>query len=238
MKYENKKTGKIATLISEDEKFKTVILQYEDGTTVTVTNPTLKRWWKKVLITDINDVTEITNPDDIDDDTYIEVIKKQRENLVPMPGVEKLAELKNEQNTDTEKELTDDEYAQIGKEIAQQAKQKAEDVKNARAKQKASGERPIDVAHKICKQFNQFNLTTAKNNVGIHVDKKRIIDIWGRSTKIRIYVSEDNAQFKTLDKKLYVVEGFAKGNLNKSIYVESANIEAVLTHLLNTKEAK
>jgi hypothetical protein len=48
MKYENRRNGKVATLISRDDKFKTVMMEYEDGTTQPITEATLKRWWKKV----------------------------------------------------------------------------------------------------------------------------------------------------------------------------------------------
>ena len=46
--YLNKRNGKLATLVSEDSKFKTVLLQYEDGSNTNVSIPTLKRWLKKL----------------------------------------------------------------------------------------------------------------------------------------------------------------------------------------------
>lgn len=46
MKYLNKRNGKVAELIQENEKFKTVLIKYEDDKESTVTISTLKRWWK------------------------------------------------------------------------------------------------------------------------------------------------------------------------------------------------
>lgn len=48
MKYMNKKTGAIAELVQESEKFKTVLLVYEDGNDTQISMSTLKRWWKKL----------------------------------------------------------------------------------------------------------------------------------------------------------------------------------------------
>lgn len=48
MKYKNTRNSRIASLVSEDSKFKTVLLEYEDGSTVSVSQSTFKRWWKKV----------------------------------------------------------------------------------------------------------------------------------------------------------------------------------------------
>lgn len=82
----------------------TVILDYltgpKTGKNICITMSTLKRWWKE---TEIEDTTE-----DIDEtDANLELLaegdsKKQAETvvkeheLVPMPGIEKLEELKNE----------------------------------------------------------------------------------------------------------------------------------------------
>lgn len=48
MKYQHKKNGKIVTLVETREKYKTVLLEFEDGSTQDVTIPTFKRWWKKL----------------------------------------------------------------------------------------------------------------------------------------------------------------------------------------------
>ncbi len=48
MRYINKETKKEATLIEENKRFKTVMLEYEDGQTTIMTTSTLKRLWKEV----------------------------------------------------------------------------------------------------------------------------------------------------------------------------------------------
>ena len=91
-----------AKIIQEDEKFKTVIIEYltgdKAGQNNSITTSTLKRWWK---------VTELS------DDVVEEFTVKEQKTV-----------------TDTESELTDEEYAKIGLEIAEQAKQKSTKNKN------------------------------------------------------------------------------------------------------------
>ena len=66
MKYQSKRNGQVAELVSEDKKYNTVMLEYPDGKTVSVTTSTLKRWWKK-----------------LDEDTNV-----SENHLVQMPGTE------------------------------------------------------------------------------------------------------------------------------------------------------
>ena len=226
MNYINKKNFRIATVISEDTKCKTVMLQFaDDGSVVPITTATLKRWWKPV-----EENTEV---------------KESEETLVPMPGIEKLAELKKEVSKDKDDDTCADgrKYAEIGKEIAEQAKQKAEEAKTANKKNTAKANKPatdspIAIATAFCSKLGKkYRVTTAKNNVGIYVDDVRVVDIWGRKTKIRVYVSGDNKAFKSLSTKLYEKDSTAnKGKLNVSVYIEQSNIETALTQLL--KEEK
>lgn len=58
-----------------------------------------------------------------EDTSEIEDNKVVEHKLVQMPGIEKLEELKKEYSH--EEELSDEEYANIGLEIAEQAKEKA-----------------------------------------------------------------------------------------------------------------
>ena len=48
MKYQNRKNGKVAELVSTNEKFKTVRLRYEDGTERDYTTSTLGKSFKKL----------------------------------------------------------------------------------------------------------------------------------------------------------------------------------------------
>ena len=71
MKYQSKKDENVtATLISENEKYKTVTLKYDsgddEGKTFDVSQSTLKRWWKKVdSVEDDNSAPTENNPLDI-----------------------------------------------------------------------------------------------------------------------------------------------------------------------------
>ena len=116
--------GEVVTVVEVDETRKTCMIEFEDGRTRSLTFSTLKdkRRWTKLS----------------DDDQYVAEIMKQKEDLgiecpsiesveivsedsklVPMPGAEKLAELKDEYAGDGTP------LAEVGKEIAEQAKQKA-----------------------------------------------------------------------------------------------------------------
>lgn len=121
IKFQNKKNGKVAFQISHDDKFKTSILQYEDDSTVSVTDSTLKRWWKKI---------EEEAPSEV--------------KLVPMPGTEDPDWGKKhfvEQDEDTAGDGTP--LAEVGKEIAMQAKEKA---KAATSKKEAAPRKKKEMA--------------------------------------------------------------------------------------------
>lgn len=147
MMYVNKKNGKVATVVSEDEKCKTVILEYEDNSTTCVTTSTLKRWWKKfeaeevVETLDVECENGVTGDEALEqavvdpEDAYVREVMRQKEEL----GIECPSVTSYEVVSDNEKELTDEQYAQIGKEIAEQAKEKAK--KASQKARKASSSR-------------------------------------------------------------------------------------------------
>lgn len=109
------KNGEVAEIIEVDEARKTCMIEFEDGKTKNLSFSTLKdrRRWIKLSDADEYVAEVMEQKEDLGiecpkiDPEEVEVIEDK---LVPMPGAEKLAELK-------------DEYA--GKEIAEQAKQKA-----------------------------------------------------------------------------------------------------------------
>ena len=79
MKYQSKKdTSIIASIEKTEEKYGTVLMKYltgpDTGKTFSITNSTLKRWWKRVedeeentsnnpLLIDINNVNEPYQPE-------------------------------------------------------------------------------------------------------------------------------------------------------------------------------
>lgn len=120
--------------------------------------------------------------------------------LVPMLGIEKLEELKKEYSheedvivdkvvetvVDNESELTDEEYAKIGLEIAEQAKEKARKHKNNK----------VDNSDKL------YELELLLNNLDskyyesvkcykIKAEGKTIAEVYPQKKGIRVYVHKD-----------------------------------------------
>lgn len=112
MKYENRKNGSIGTIVEENEKSKTVILELEDGKTVSISTSTLKRWWKKLP----------------EEEVYTEEVQELAQEC-PEISQEELQEI-NEASEMFAGDGTPLE--EVGKEIAEQAKQKS---KKARKKE-------------------------------------------------------------------------------------------------------
>ena len=109
--YESKRTeGVKVKVIKFEEKFKTVIIEYltgdKTGTSSSITTATLKRWWEEIeVINETDEALELLAGGDS---------KEQAESVI------------------AEKELTDEEYAKIGLEIAEQAKKKTEEHKKSK----------------------------------------------------------------------------------------------------------
>lgn len=109
--YESKRTeGVKVKVIKFEEKFKTVIIEYltgdKTGTSSSITTATLKRWWKEIeVINETDEALELLAGGDS---------KEQAESVI------------------AEKELTDEEYAKIGLEIAEQTKKKTEEHKKSK----------------------------------------------------------------------------------------------------------
>lgn len=82
MKYQHKKTFKVATLIEKNDKSKMVTLQLEDGTYTSPTFSTFQRWWKKIdedqpVETVIEEVQTSVEEDTASDGTpYTEVMNE------------------------------------------------------------------------------------------------------------------------------------------------------------------
>lgn len=104
MKYTNIRNGKVVAQAEFNEKTKTYLLVFEDGKSTSCTSSTFKRWYRKIE----------------DDAEYVaEVMEQKKELGIECPPIESYAVV------DTEQNLSDAQYAEIGKEIAEQAKEKA-----------------------------------------------------------------------------------------------------------------
>ena len=128
MKYQSKRNGQVAELVSEDKKYNTVMLEYPGGKTVSITTSTLKRWWKVV-----------------EEDTVDEAVQELATEC-PEIGQEELAEIK-QASEDFASDGTP--YTQVMQEIIEDHKQEVarferdqkiheECVKNGRNKAKAA----------------------------------------------------------------------------------------------------
>lgn len=90
--FESKRTeGTTAKIIKFEEKFNTVVIEYltgdKKGTSSSITTSTLKRWWKEIETPTMDEDSEV--------EEQIQVLEEEHK-LVPMPGIEKLEELKKE----------------------------------------------------------------------------------------------------------------------------------------------
>lgn len=81
-KYENKRNGAVVEFVRDDPKNDGVIIKTSDGKINSLSYSTWKRWWKKVEETTVEEPTK--------EETTVE------SNLVPMPGADKLVDLKKE----------------------------------------------------------------------------------------------------------------------------------------------
>lgn len=91
-----KTSGEVVTIIQVDEKFKTAILESQDGTTRSYSFSTIRD--KRRFIPATEEVEEVIPEEVYDIPSGFEesVIAEESSTLVPMPGIEGLADLKQE----------------------------------------------------------------------------------------------------------------------------------------------
>ena len=116
-------------------------------------------------------------------------------------------------------------------------KEKSEKPKKERKKSDVD---TINITEDVFKRHNlEYKRTKAGGGIGLFIDGTKVLDIWRRSDKIRVYVSSENPNFKTMNEALIekMHDNPSKtAKLNKSFYVTIPNIEAVILHF--AKEAK
>lgn len=121
MKYENTRNHKVGTLVEQNDKTKTVILEFEDGTSTAVTFSTLKRWWKKL------EDAEVPKQEETKEEIVQEEAKEMSQeaiNAVP-DALKKF--IPGQEDADIAGDGTP--LAEVGKEIAEQAKEKSKKSK-------------------------------------------------------------------------------------------------------------
>ena len=246
-KYIHKANNKIMEVVRENEKQGTLDIKFSDGTTSVISTGTFKRWYKKI--------EEAVDPETLPDDQHVaEVMEQKKELGIECPAIESFTVVEEPGNAlaneiandfdaseDAESELTDDQYAQIGKEIAEQAKQKAKNAKRVSkksekpAKKSESTAPAVDViafAEEIVKKLN-LEYKRSRDGLGIIVNEKRVLDLWKRSNCVRYYISSDDAKYKIISKSELITKlhdnPSKKAKLNKSFYVDLAKLTAVLT---------
>ena len=145
-KYRNTKNGRVAVVIQEDLKCKTVLLQYEDdGKEQQISTSTLKRWWQE-LDEDDEEVDDVDDDEDLDDEDEEDFDEgddvEEDEDALDEDGDDEEEEEEVEDDDfeaeDDEEELAGDgtPLKEVGKQIAEQAKKKAEQTKNKAEKAK------------------------------------------------------------------------------------------------------
>lgn len=117
MVYQNKRNGKITSNVTFDEKFKTYLVEFEDGTSTSVSVSTFKRWYKQVEGTGTIDAPEV-----------VETLPAFTEEEMKEAGIHVLSddEALEHAVVDPDEVCTDgSKYSDIGKEISKQAEQKS-----------------------------------------------------------------------------------------------------------------
>ena len=133
-----------------------------------------------------------------------------------------------------------DEVKETDKPEKSEKKSDAPTPKKERKKREKSDINTIDITEDVFKRHNlEYKRTKAGGGIGLFIDGTKVLDIWRRSDKIRVYVSSENPNFKTMNKSLIekMHDNPSKtAKLNKSFYVNIPNIEAVILHY--AKEVK
>ena len=229
MKYintRNPKAPKIAVNAEFNEKTKTYLVDFEDGTNTTVTSSTFKRYYKPIA----------------------------DESAEPEAIVESNDEVAGDGTP----------IAEVGKEIAEQAKQKAKKAKaeksakkadskksekksapakksDAKKSEKKSSDKPKRVPSEEAQKVKQSVISFLKKNKAMfkEVGKRvRLIDAEGKcyayilsnKSGIRIYVKEDCKQYNAI-KNVASDNKYIKSKYNKTALVEIGKMESVLSKM-------
>lgn len=184
MKYYNTRNKKVMEILKQDEKKGTMLIKFEDGTSTSITTGTFKRWYRQV---EDNVATEIETPvnepvravvDGDTDEEYIQEVMQQKKdlgiecppikevevvetNLVPMPGIEKLADLKKE-------------YSKPKKE--KKSKKSTQDIESVAAKLIKVVEKQGFTTHRVPNAPRNMTIGfNGKNSYGIYIGGTKFV---------------------------------------------------------------
>lgn len=152
MKYQNIRNQRVMQVIKEDNDRKTYLIKFEDGTSSTISYGTFKRWYKPIEAPEeVGPVIDLDNPITDEEaeakgmvsgdaaleqavvdpeDAYVAEIMEQKRQL----GIE-CPEIKSIEIVSDDTCVDGRTYAEIGKEIAEQAKAKAKASKAGKTRE-------------------------------------------------------------------------------------------------------
>lgn len=154
MKYRHTKDNRVMEVIKEDTDRKTYLIKFEDGTSTTIAHSTFKRWWK---------------PIDEDDEYVAEIMEQKKQLGIECPPIESIQIVSDDRCEDGRT------YAEIGKEIAEQAKAKAEKAKKVKAEKVAYSE--DTVAADIIRAASLYVTPKSKHDLVLKDDDKNMLAV-------------------------------------------------------------
>ena len=133
MKYQNTRNGREAIVVSENEKTKILTIEYLDnGQTADINPSTLKRWWKPIEDQDQDPVVD-TKKEQVTA-AIKKAVKDQKAKAASAPKAAPKAKTKTKPSEDDDKAGDGTPLAEVGKEIAAQAKAKAKEASASKPK--------------------------------------------------------------------------------------------------------
>lgn len=241
MKYQHRENGKVLTVVEFNEKTKVYLVKFEDGKETNLTSSTLKRWYLPVTEEASKEAskpkktskTEKEESKPIEKKTTNKKGNKAKKDLVPMPGSEKLSDLKEEYSGDGTP------LAEVGKEIAKQAKEKAAKAQKKVAKNPKKVDSSILQVKEVCEANNlEYSISSSGRYARLLYNGKSAAIMFSRKDGVRIYVKDSSLFNSKIIIKVGDGEGY--GKLTDNIYVANENLLKVFNIIINDakKEAK
>ncbi len=219
MMYQNKKNNRFATVIEENPKFNTVLLQFEDDkSTTSITTSTLKRWWKKIEAPEVVEpVMDLDNP----------ITENEAKELGRIDG-EKALELE-------EDEVAGDgtPYKEVMQQIIHDGKVTTAKVSNKGKSRKVTGINlgaQISNVESMCKVLGLY--------VKMYESEPRTMNIYNKESKMTCVIYLGNSKLVVLMRENSVPKGVAVSRIRKcplshAVDISYADMEVSLKNLLS-----